>query len=240
MKISDKIEEWLREQIISSNKKGIVVGLSGGIDSAVVAVLAKKALKSNVLGLILPCKNVVLDKRLALRLADKFKIKTRTINLCGAYNKLESIYPKAGRVVKANLKARLRMTTLYYAANVLDYLVAGTGNKSELTIGYFTKYGDGGCDILPIGGLLKVEVRRLASELSIPSEIIDRAPTAGLWAGQTDEAEIGISYDCLDECLQAIDKNNESRVKKKVLSKTKLMIKNSEHKRLQPPVFTAV
>src|SRR5690606_5628013 len=101
----------------------------------------------------------------------------------------------------ANLKPRLRMTTVYYVANTRNYLVAGTGNRSELTIGYFTKYGDGGVDLLPIGRLLKAEVRELARELGIPERIITKAPSAGLWAGQTDEGEMGFTYAELERYL---------------------------------------
>jgi len=105
------------------------------------------------------------------------------------------------RLAKANLKARLRMLTLYYVSNQMKYLVAGSGNRSELTIGYFTKYGDGGVDILPLGNLVKKEVRELARYLDVPREIIDKAPSAGLWLGQTDESEMGFTYEALDRYL---------------------------------------
>ena len=98
----------------------------------------------------------------------------------------------------ANIKPRLRMASLYFIANSLNYLVAGTGNRSEITLGYYTKYGDGGVDVLPIGGLLKSEVRALARELGVPEPMIDKPPTAGLWVGQTDEDEMGFSYDMLE------------------------------------------
>lgn len=237
MSSSDTISTWIKKQVRLANKKGIIVGLSGGIDSSLVAVLAKKALGDNVLGLILPCKSMPFDQQLALRLARKFKIKTICIDLSGVFDLLSNVYPKATSIAKANLKARLRMATLYYLANSLDYLVAGTGNKSELMIGYFTKYGDGGCDILPIGSLLKSEVRIQAKKLGIPSEIITRAPTAGLWVGQTDESEIGMSYESLDSCLRAMEqRKNNCKINKDMLKRIKLMIKNSEHKRRQPQV----
>ena len=107
----------------------------------------------------------------------------------------------AGRVALGNVRPRLRMATLYFVANSLNYLVAGTGNRSELTIGYFTKHGDGGVDVLPIGHLLKSQVRTLAQELGVPQAIIDKAPSAGLWLGQTDEAEMGFSYADLERYL---------------------------------------
>jgi NAD+ synthase len=157
--------------------------------------------------------------------------------LTDIYKRFEKVYPNAGYLAKANLKPRLRMVALYYLANSLDYLVAGTGNKSELMIGYFTKYGDGGCDILPLGDLLKTEVRKLARELEIPDEIIKRAPTAGLWDGQTDEGEIGMSYTDLDRCLRAIEMKRLGEVKEEVLMRTRLLIRNSRHKRNAIPIF---
>ncbi|MEI6631497.1 MAG: NAD(+) synthase [bacterium] len=237
MKLSNSMSDWIKERVHKANKRGIIVGLSGGIDSAVTAVLSKRALGDNVLGLILPCESHPRDEELALKVARKFNIRVKKTDLTDAYKKLCCTFSGAKRVVKANLKPRLRMMTLYYLANSLNYLVAGTGNKSELMIGYFTKYGDGGCDILPLGGLLKTEVRKLAQELRIPAEIIQRAPTAGLWEGQTDEGEIGLSYKELDNCLQALEKGKIPKLKSKLVAKIKSMIKNSKHKRDKIPVF---
>jgi NAD+ synthase len=129
------------------------------------------------------------------------------------------------------------MITLYYFANNLNYLVAGTGNKSEALVGYFTKYGDGGVDILPLGGLLKTEVRELARELDIPEKIIDKTPSAGLWQGQTDEAELGITYQDLDKTLQALESGKTSALPPKLVAKVKNLIAISEHKRRPPPIF---
>ena len=129
------------------------------------------------------------------------------------------------------------MSVLYYFANSLNYLVVGTGNRSEFQIGYFTKYGDGGCDILPLAGLLKREVRKLAKDLGIPNEIIVRPPSAGLWKGQTDEGEIGLEYDDLDRCLVAIKNGKTKGIEKKSLAKVKSMVRASDHKRKMPPIF---
>jgi NAD+ synthase len=133
----------------------------------------------------------------------------------------------------ANLKPRLRMLTLYYFANKLNYLVVGTGNKSELTMGYFTKYGDGGVDILPLGDLLKSEVKQLAVELNVPHEIINKAPSAGLWAGQTDEGEMGITYAELDKILSG-DLAGIGKNKIELVNKRKTQ---SHHKRNLPEIF---
>jgi NAD+ synthase len=146
------------------------------------------------------------------------------------------IFPKARKLVQANLKPRLRMITLYYFANKLNYLVCGTGNKTELSVGYFTKYGDGGVDLLPIGDLLKRQVRQLARELKVPEYIITKAPTAGLWPGQTDEGEMGITYPELDDILERIEKKRRQVIAKKKLEKVKKMIKCSEHKRVGPNI----
>ncbi len=164
MKLSEEIVRWIKKQVQKANKIGIVLGLSGGIDSSCVAVLSKKALGDNVLGLILPCYSNSIDEKFALKIARRFNIKTERIILDNIFDNLINIYPKGTDIAKANLKPRLRMTVLYYFANTLDYLVAGTGNKSELYAGYFTKYGDGGVDILPLGGLLKTEVKNVAIE----------------------------------------------------------------------------
>jgi len=237
MGLSKRISDWIREEVGKAGKKGIVVGLSGGIDSAVTAVLSKKALGENVIGLILPCGNHPQDEELALKVAKKFNLRVKKVELADVYKKFCEVCPGTVHIAKANLKPRLRMLTLYYFANAWDYLVAGTGNKSELMIGYFTKYGDGGCDILPLGGLLKTEVRGLARELEIPDEIIKRAPTAGLWDGQTDEGEIGMSYLDLDRCLRAIEIKKAGKVGQRVLAKTRSMIRDSRHKRNTIPVF---
>lgn len=157
------------------------------------------------------------------------------------------VLPLGNKLASANLKPRLRMLTLYYYANNLNYLVAGTGNKSELMVGYFTKYGDGGVDILPIGGLVKAKVRELAGELGIPKEIIDKPPSAGLWDGQTDEEEIGITYEDLDKGILALESGSPGTgmtknqahmvIDSHILSKVENLIKVSAHKRTLPQIF---
>ena len=235
--MKDKIANWIREQVERAGKKGILFGLSGGLDSTVLASLAKRALGEDTMGLILPCESSPDDARLAEEIADKIKLKTKKVALDNLYNELVGINLAASAMVRANLKPRLRMTVLYYFAGTMDYLVAGTGNKSELTVGYFTKHGDGGVDILPLGGLLKTEVRELGRELGIPSEILNRPPSAGLWEGQTDEGEMGITYDELDKAIVAIERNKTSGIKKEILIKVKNMMQRSKHKRCKIPTF---
>jgi NAD+ synthase len=237
MSISDDISNWIKTKVKEANAEGIVVGLSGGIDSSVVAALSKRALGDNVLGLIMPCENKSIDEEHALLVASQLNLKTERIPLDSAYKKLLDTFPSGNKLAVANLKPRLRMLTLYYFANNLNYLVAGTGNKSEIMVGYFTKYGDGGVDILPIGGLLKTEVRELAKELKIPAEILNRVPTAGLWQEQTDEGELGITYEDLDNVLKALESKDTTHLPQELVAKVKGLIEVSEHKRLLPAIF---
>lgn len=217
--------------------RGIVLGLSGGIDSALAAALCAKAIgPRRVLGLLIPIeshKQDLLDARLT---AQKLKIRTRLVDLSGIYKGLLAVLPAANATARANLKPRLRMLTLYYYANKLNYLVCGTGNKAELSVGYFTKFGDGGCDILPLGDLLKREVRELARQMDIPERIIAKPPTAGLWPGQTDEGEMGVSYADLDDILARKERGLKQRSSKRALRHVLGMVKRSEHKRQRPKV----
>jgi NAD+ synthase len=225
-----KIIYWIKRQLKQAKAKGIVMGLSGGVDSAVVAVLAKKAVGRNLLCLILPCHSLKQDLDDAMLVAKKFRIKIKLVDLAKIYDNFLSILPKSDIKVKGNLKARLRMVTLYYFANKLNYLVAGTGNKSELYAGYFTKYGDAGVDILPIADLYKSQVRSLARFLGIPERIINKPPSAGLWQGQTDEGEMGITYSNLDCALKSIlEKKKAENISH--VRKIKDIIAKTEHKR---------
>jgi len=232
-----KIISWLKKQVAQAKAKGIVLGLSGGVDSAVAAAFSKEAVgKSRVLGLFLPINSQPRDLRDARLVAGKLGIKTKLIDLSKIYASLVRILPAAGPLAKANLKPRLRMLVLYYFANKLNYLVCGTGNKSELMVGYFTKHGDGATDILPIADLLKRDVRKLAKALGIPKHIISKPPTAGLWAGQTDEGEMGITYSELDDILERLEKNKKQVATRAKVNKVRLMIKGSEHKRQGPKI----
>lgn len=234
--IADRISLWIRERVKEAGAEGAVVGLSGGVDSSTAAVLAKRALGDRMLGLIMPCHSDPTDVEHAKLVATKFDIKTEYVDLTPVFDCLMGALPPGGRLARGNLKPRLRMSTLYYFANNLHYLVMGTGDKSELTIGYFTKYGDGGVDILPIGDLLKTQVRKLAKELGVPDEIIAKPPSPGLWEGQTGEGEIGIAYEELDKILLAIESGDTSNCDPEALKRVKGMIAASEHKRRPIPI----
>ena len=227
-----KIVNWIKKQVKQAKAAGIVLGLSGGLDSSVVVSLAKEAVgRKKLLVLILPCHSQNQDLEDAKTVAKKIGIQTKTVDLSGIYDSLLKILPPSVNLAKSNIKPRLRMLVLYYFANKLNYLVCGTGNKSEIMAGYFTKHGDGAADILPIGDLLKKEVKGLARELEIPNRIIAKAPTAGLWPGQTDEGEMGITYLELDDILEHLVKRNRQILSKGKVDKVRAMIKRSEHKR---------
>jgi len=234
--LADKLVLWIRDKVLAAECKGVVLGLSGGMDSSVVAVLCHRAFPRNTLAVIMPCYSNKEDIKHAQVVAKKFSISTRTVVLDGVFDALlkvlpdDKIEPNVSRLAKANIKARLRMLTLYYFANRLKYMVVGSGNRDELSLGYFTKYGDGGVDIQPLGNMLKGQVRELARFLGIPQPIIEKPPSAGLWEGQTDEEELGLSYDELDRYLASGE--TVAEVKKRVES----MIADSEHKRQPPPV----
>ena len=227
------LAEWLEEKVLAAGASGVVVGLSGGIDSAVSACIAKRAFPDDTLAIMMPCKSDVNDLKHAQLLAEANKICYRIVDLSDAYDSLLDIYEKAidsekHILLRANIKPRLRMTTLYYFAQAKNYLVLGTSNKSEIAIGYATKHGDNAVDIQIIGDLLKREVYVLADYLQIPEVIINKPPSAGLWKDQTDEQEMGLTYRELDEYL---DSNSGSE---ETITRIKEMISRSEHKRNLP------
>jgi NAD+ synthase len=234
--LAKKLAGWIKDKVEAAGCKGAVLGLSGGVDSAVVAALCSQALPKNTLGLIMPCHSNAKDKKHAEMVAEKFSIPTKTVILDDIYDTYLKILPdfkpeaSLTQLARANLKARLRMITLYYTANQLKYMVVGSGNRSELTVGYFTKHGDAGVDILPLGNLVKKEVRELARFLKIPQEIIDKAPSAGLWEGQTDEGEMGFTYEALDSYI--LTGKAPEEVKKRI----EQMHNASAHKCATPPV----
>lgn len=226
----------------------MAIGLSGGLDSAVVARLAQLAAPGAALGVLLPCHSDPQDEQDAILVARHFALPTTRCDLSAAYDALVSavqstvggaagparppLDPLRGRVPLANIKPRLRMTTLYFLANSLNYLVAGTGNRSELAIGYFTKWGDGGVDLLPLGRLVKSQVRALGQELRVPPAILDRPPSAGLWIGQRDEEEMGFTYAELERYLT----DGPLGVAPALAVKIERLVRASDHKREMPPV----
>lgn len=238
MALADDIANWIAGQVRGAGINGAVVGLSGGIDSAVVSGLCARALGAdNVLGVVMPIHSNPADAGHAAETARAWGIEQRTVDLSAAFDALEGALPSGSDLANANIKPRLRMIALYHHANTLGRMVVGTGNRSELMAGYYTKYGDGGTDLLPIAGLYKWQVRELAREIGVPQAIIDKPPSAGLWQGQTDEQEMGITYADLDRTLAAIDAGQEASIEPTLLNHVQAMIRASEHKRHLPPIF---
>lgn len=244
--IISEIQKWIKEYVKSANVEGIVVGLSGGIDSAVTASLCVKAIgKENVIGLGLPCSSIPGDLKDARKMAELLGIRFIEIELSSIYDEFikvtEALF-NSNQLATANLKPRLRMMTIYFVGQSFGkFLVAGTSNRTELAIGYFTKYGDGGVDFEPIGGLYKCEVRKVARLLNVPEEIVKKPPSAGLWEGQTDEGEIGLTYDVLDETIFRIDNDLDyNDLNMDDVNKVKSMIKSANHKNQMPPSFRII
>jgi NAD+ synthase len=239
MDLVEQIVAWIKEQVNRAGAGGTVFGMSGGLDSSVVAALCHEAVAENALGAIMPCHSNPADLKDAGLTAEQFGITTTTLDLSPVFEALLAQLPEASDSAVSNLKPRLRMMTLYYLAKKNGYLVVGTGNKSEIEVGYFTKYGDGAADILPLASIYKTDLLDIAGELGVPSRIIEKSPSAGLWEGQTDEDELGISYAVLDEILKDLEVGREPEADPGLVEKVKRMIEASRHKRSRPLGFHA-
>lgn len=226
---------WIREILAKAHANGIVIGNSGGKDCTLVEILSKMA-TDNVLSVIMPCeskRNYNIDRDHALLVAEKYDIKTIEIDITEAKLALKSaLTPIIGEEVPmayGNMNPRLRMTVLYTIAQTYNYLVAGTGNASERFMGYFTKWGDGAFDFNPIADLTVAEVYEMLEYLEAPREIIDKAPSAGLFDGQTDEDEMGVKYSDVDEYIKTGKCANQD----KIIGANK----RTEHKRVPSPIY---
>ena len=229
------IQNLLRE----SGAKGIVFGNSGGKDSALVGILCKKACE-NTVGIIMPCesaRNFGEDKDDGLDVAKQFDIDTRTVDLPDAKRAVVADVEEKTTLnsqALTNIAPRLRMITVYAVAAAENLLVAGTGNRSERYMGYFTKYGDGGCDFNPIADLTVGEVYEFLAYLGAPENIIKKAPSAGLFEGQTDEAEMGVTYAAIDKYVLTGEANEHDKA---IIDRYH---SRSEHKRKMPAVYKEV
>lgn len=236
------IVEWLRKQVRTANMQGLLVGVSGGLDSAVVAYLIEKAFPNHSLGVIMPLKSNPVDLKHANQVIEKSKIDGMTVDLSETHDMLlstikqhleekDAFNPSTLQLADANLRARLRMSTLYTLATNYNYLVVGTDNKSEWYTGYFTKFGDGGVDLLPIVDFTKSEVYEMGEYLGIPQEVLQKKPSADLWKGQTDEEEMGTTYDKIDAYIRG------ERVPEKDEQLIEQMHQRTAHKRQLPKML---
>jgi NAD+ synthase len=244
--IANCIIEFIRLEVSRAQSPGVVLGLSGGVDSSVAVSLATKALgNQRVLGLILPDKKVSEQKDIcdAVDMAKLLDIKYQIIDITEIKQKYIDLLP-VEKIPVGNLTARIRMTLLYYYANLYNKLVLGTSDKSEM-IGYFTKFGDGASDLLPLADVYKTQVRKLGSYLNVPQTILLKKSTPSLWRNQTAENEIGMEYEKIDNILKYIEENNSSISNKDLIKKglkkkdvefiQNLVLKNI-HKRKLPKI----
>jgi len=247
-----KIVHGIRDAVGLAKARGVVLGMSGGVDSSVTAKLAAEAVK-DVYALMLPERGVNDPKDLkdAVRLAEQLGIRHTVIEINEALNAISEHFPWESfntsykKKAVANIRPRIRMIYNYLTANLDGRLVLGTSNKTELLLGYFTKYGDGGCDLEPIGGLYKTQVLQLAKYIGIPDCIACKTPTAGLWKGQTDESEIGMKYSEIDailhslvDCGLSIDETaKKTGLKKAMVESIADKMAGTQHKRCMPGII---
>ena len=239
--IIEKIEKFLTEQIEKNNVNGLILGLSGGIDSAVLAYICKRKLKEKTLALIMPDTSITPKSETedALKMIALTGIEYKLIDIKPIINEY-SMYLEPNEKSKGNLRARVRTNILYYYANAKNYLVLGSSDKSEFNIGYFTKFGDGASDITPIISLYKLQVREIAKHLGVPENVIAKKSSPHLWKDHEAEEELGASYEEIDSILyslyekkQSVDETEKNtQINRDIIEKIQQLHINSEHKRL--------
>lgn len=244
-KVAKRIQNFISSYVFKASSNGLIVGLSGGLDSSVVLKLSVNALSaSKVLGILMPSDPTPrVDVDHAIELAESLGVKYHTIDITPLLQKYAEVLPK-GKVASGNLMARIRMSILYYNSNINGYLVAGTSDKSEYQIGYFSKFGDGAADIMPIANLYKIQVKALAKHLGIPNAIVEKKSSPRLWDNHLAEEEIGMDYDMIDPILHLLvdRKMSLSEVAKKLeVSTTQVkqisdLMKRNLHKRTPVPI----
>ncbi|XGI83077.1 NAD+ synthase [Halorutilales archaeon Cl-col2-1] len=242
----DTVTDFVTRKVDEAGADGVVVGLSGGIDSTASAAVAVEALGSEkVVGMVMPGEpSEEHNVKDAHSIADSLGIEKKEIQIEPVVDEfVDSVEYEPKKEAVGNVRARSRMVFEYLEANQRNLLVLGTGNRTELLIGYFTKYGDGAVDILPLGGLYKSEVRDVARHLGIDEQFVEKTPTAGLWEGQTDESELGATYDTIDDVLRCLvdrglsvgETADEVDVDVETVERFEKMYETSVHKRSPPP-----
>jgi NAD+ synthase len=241
--VSIILKEFIKTYVENSGSSSVVLGLSGGVDSAVSAVLCKDALGvNNVQCVFLPDETTpALDRKHVKLLVKTFRIHCKETEISPFVESFHYALQQKRKMTLANIKPRVRMILLYEYANETQSLVCGASNKSEILVGYFTKYGDGGVDFQPLGDVYKTQIYQLAKHLKIPSLIIRKPPSAGLWVGQTDEKELRMSYQTLDQILYGLELKIDTseiqrmtNISKEQIERIRKMRIKSQHKRRTP------
>ena len=241
--IATRIQEGLKQSIEETHSKGVIFGLSGGIDSAVIAYLCNNAIKEKTLAVIMPDSKISPESETndALKIVDSLGIDYKLLDINSIHKEFSMVLEPEDKAL-GNLRARIRMNILYYYANLKNLVVLGSSDKSEFNIGYFTKFGDGAADTLPIVSIYKTQVRELAKHLGIDEKIITKKSSPHLWPNHEAEHEIGVEYEQIDSILYCLidkklsveDTAKESQIDIKIVEKIYSMYKNSEHKRINP------
>jgi NAD+ synthase len=239
----NELKRFISETVAKANAKGVVIGLSGGIDSAVVTKLCADALgPENVLNVFMPSRvTPAEDYKTTAELSSLWGTEFRVVDVQPAVDALAAVLLSDAEtpLERGNISARCRMIVLYNLAKKRQYLVMGTSNQSEIMMGYFTKFGDGACDATPLANMYKTEVRQIAAIIGVPQPIIDKPPSAGLWEGQTDESEMGIRYVDLDAILYDMEQDmtdsqiaDDTGLPKEKVQEIRRQVQSMEHKRL--------
>ncbi len=239
----NSLKKFIKDSVARARAKGVVIGLSGGIDSAVVTKLCADALgPENVLNVFMPSRvTPPEDYKTTLELSNMWGTEYRVVDIQPAVDALVAVLLSDAEtpLERGNISARCRMTVLYNMAKKRQYLVVGTSNQSEIMMGYFTKFGDGACDVTPLANMYKTEVRQVAALIGVPEDIIAKPPSAGLWEGQTDEKDMGITYRDLDAILYEMEQDKtdsqisaDTGLPKEQVAEIRRQVELMEHKRM--------